>query len=66
MLEPLKESLVKACYKIVVWFVLFNITDYFFDLTIIDQFVELGLVSWIILYIVFVISNLIKLKYKKN
>ena len=66
MSEQLKEALVKASYKTVVWFLVFHILDYLVESTFIDRIKELGLVSWVLLYVIFVISNLIQSKFIKK
>ena len=66
MSEELKESLVKAGYKVLIWAGVIAVLDYFVDIPILDKIKDLGLISWILLYGVFVLSNFIQLKYKKD
>ena len=67
MSDNLKNALQKAFYKTVVWFVVFQILDYFVEeSTYIDAIKDLGLISWFLLFSVFSISHLIQSKFSKD
>ena len=66
MSDNLKGAIVQAGVKTLAVFVVIHILDYFIESKLMDRFKEFGLIGWILFFVIFMISNLIELKFKKD
>ena len=66
MSDKLKGAIVQASVKILAVFVVIHILDYFIESKLMDRFKEFGLIGWVLFFVIFMISNLIELKFKKD
>ena len=66
MSDKLKGALVQASVKTLAVFVVIHILDYFIESKLMDRFKEFGLIGWILFFVIFMISNLTELKFKKD
>ena len=66
MSDKLKRAIVQAGVKTLAVFVVIPILDYFIESKLMDRFKEFGLIGWILFFVIFMISNLIELKFKKD
>ena len=66
MSDNLKVAIIKAGVKTLAVFVVIHILDYFIESKMMDRFKEYGTIGWIIFFVIFMITNLIELKFKKD
>ena len=66
MSDNLKVAIIKAGVKTLAVFVVIYILDYFIESKMMDRFKEYGTIGWVIFFVIFMITNLIELKFKKD
>ena len=66
MSDKLKGAIVQASVKTLAVFIVIHILDYFIESKLMDRFKEFGIIGWILFFVIFMISNLIDLKFKKD
>ena len=66
MSDNLKGAIVQAGVKTLAVFVVIHILDYFIESNLMERFKEYGLIGWVLFFVIFMISNLVELKFKKD
>ena len=66
MSDKLKGAIVQDGVKTLAVFVVIHTLDYFIKSKLMEWFKVYGLIRWVLFLIIFMISNLIELKFKKD